>query len=285
MTSEDLSKLLRKDVSILSKMPLSGGDINATYKVITDQGTFCVKQNDRDKFPEMLAKEARGLKELAEKSKFHVPEVIGNFEDDTSQYLILEFITSGSKSSEFWNDFGIQLAQMHQQTSDSFGWSEDNYIGSLHQSNGNHSDWSSFYATERILPQIQLAFDSNRINASLVESAERLCNKLPELFPEEASALLHGDLWSGNFMVNAHGNPVLIDPAVYYGHREMDLGMMHLFGGFSDTLFDAYHQAFPLEKNWKERIPLTQLYPLLVHVNLFGEGYVQSAASIIHQYC
>ncbi|PWL23441.1 MAG: fructosamine kinase [Fluviicola sp. XM-24bin1] len=280
-----LEKVLNKNVQILSRIPLSGGDINAVFKVKTDKGIFCVKQNNRNRFPEMLKKEAKGLKALAENSKFHIPNVIGNYEDDSSQHLVLDFIESGQKSPSFWKDFGTHLAQMHQQTSDQFGWSEDNYIGSLHQSNKQHSNWADFYTEERILPQIQMAFNAKLIDAQLVESAERLCSKLPDLFPKEAPALLHGDLWSGNFMVDAKGNPVLIDPAVYYGHREMDLGMMQLFGGFSNELFEIYHEVFPLEKSWQDRIQLTQLYPILVHVNLFGGGYVRSAASIIHQYC
>ncbi|MCR9173613.1 MAG: fructosamine kinase family protein [bacterium] len=279
-----LTQLLKKKVEVLSKTPLSGGDINAVFKIQTDQGMFCVKQNDRKRFPEMLQKEANGLVELAEKSSFHVPKAIGAAEDENSQYLVLDFIEPGAKSNTFWEDFGKALAAMHRQTTNHFGWKEDNYIGSLPQYNRKHDNWSDFYAIERILPQIQRAFDSNKVDDKFVKAAERLCTKLDELFPKEVPALLHGDLWSGNFMVNADGSPVLIDPAVYYGHREMDLGMMHLFGGFSDSLFDVYHEEFPLETNWRDRIPLTQLYPLLVHVNLFGGGYVQSAATVIQRY-
>lgn len=279
-----MEHILKKNVSVLSKVPLSGGDINAVFKVNTDRGTFCVKQNSSDQFPEMLLKEAKGLMELAQKSSFQIPEVIGNYTDFSNQYLLLEFVTSGTKNQTFWEDFGTQLSMMHQQTSDCFGWSEDNYIGTLIQSNAHHDNWSEFYSNERILPQVELAFNAKRVDIHFVKAAESLCKKLNELFPKEPPALLHGDLWSGNFMVSSDGHPVLIDPAVYYGHREMDLGMMHLFGGFSPTLFESYHHHFPLEKGWSNRIPLTQLYPILVHVNLFGGGYVQNAASIIHQY-
>lgn len=282
---EILATILNHEIRILSQTPLTGGDINAVFKVKIDQATFCIKQNHRDQFPKMLVKEANGLNELADKSNFYIPEVIGTHEDHTSQYLVMEFIESGAKSSGFWENFGMRLAHMHKQTSEHFGWEEDNYIGSLHQSNKQHDNWAIFYTEERILPQVKLAFDSNKVDAAFVHSAERLCSQLNDLFPEEPPALLHGDLWSGNFLVDSNGDPVLIDPSVYYGHREMDLGMMYLFGGFSDALFEVYHEEFPLEKNWKERIPLTQLYPLLVHVNLFGGGYVQNAASVIHRYC
>ncbi|XOV67532.1 MAG: fructosamine kinase family protein [Fluviicola sp.] len=279
-----LESVLDKEVEVFSTSTLSGGDINAVFKINSSAGVFCVKQNDRDQFPKMLQKEARGLREIGEKYVFIVPKVIGTFEDDTSQYLVLEFIESGVKSASFWENFGIQLAQMHRQSSGLFGWQEDNYIGSLHQSNTTHDSWSSFYTTERIMPQVKMAFDANKVDLGFIRMAERLCSKFDSLFPNETSSLLHGDLWSGNFMVSSSGDPVLIDPAVYYGHREMDLGMMQLFGGFSEELFDHYHQTYPLAADWKERIPLTQLYPLLVHVNLFGGGYIQSAASVIQRY-
>lgn len=278
------SDLFDKKVTVLNQTPLSGGDINAVYRVKTNYGTICIKQNYRDRFPRMLEKEARGLKELSAHSNFHIPDVIGHWEDETSQYLGLSFIETGTKSSSFWDDFGLQLAEMHQQSYSSFGWIEDNYIGSLQQSNSQHSNWSDFYAQERILPLVRLAFDNSLIDKDFTKNVEILCTKLESLFPKEAPSLLHGDLWSGNFMINSEGNPTLIDPAVYYGHREMDLGMMHLFGGFALEVFDIYNDHFPLEQHWKERIPLTQLYPLLVHVNLFGGSYIHSAKSVIQRY-
>ena len=284
MNSEQLTEVFNDSVQIYSQSPLSGGDINAVFKLKTNRGVFCLKQNDRSRYLEMLQKEANGLNKLRQHSQFHVPQVIATFEDKHSQYLLMEYVELGSKSSGFWEDFGGKLANMHQQSSEQFGWQEDNYIGSLKQTNTQHSDWASFYREERILPQIRLAFDSQKVDLSFVQKAEKLCSKLHEIFPTESPALLHGDLWSGNFMINSEGNPVLIDPAIYYGHREMDLGMMHLFGGFSDYLFHTYNEHFPLEKDWTVRIPLTQLYPLLVHVNLFGGDYVRSAHSVIQRY-
>ncbi len=279
-----LSNALGLPVSITSKIPLSGGDINQVSKIKTNEGNFCIKQNDRNQFPKMFEKEALGLKELSQKSSFRIPEVIGHFEDDNQQYLILEFLESGHQSANFWSDFGAKLAALHQNVSDSFSWKSDNYIGSLPQKNDERNDWARFYAEMRILPQLKMAFDNSRMNSTDIRAGEKLCLQFDTLFPKEAPALVHGDLWSGNYMTDASGNPVLIDPAVYYGHREMDLGMMHLFGGFSQDLFDTYHAHFPLENNWRERIPLTQLYPLLVHVNLFGGSYVQSVRSIFQKY-
>jgi len=275
-----LSELLCKKVEVLSRTPLSGGDINDVFKIQTNLGNYCIKQNNREQFPEMLKQEADGLKELS-KSLFRTPEIIVTFEDGNHQYLCLEFIESGNKSHDFWNIFGEKLAGLHQISSDQFGFIHDNYIGSLPQSNKQHSTWSDFYAQERILTQVQLAYDKNRLDFDSVKRAENLCLQLNDLFPNEPPALLHGDLWSGNYMVDVKGSPVLIDPAVYYGHREMDLGMMKLFGGFDEEVFKTYDERFPLEKGWQKRIPLTQLYPLLVHVNLFGGGYANSVENTL----
>lgn len=282
--SSFLSNHFKTEVSVLSVVPLSGGDINAVYKVKTSHGDFCIKQNHRSRFPEMLEKEAIGLKELIAKTDIRIPQVIGAFQEDSQQYLVLEFIESGSKARDFWETFGIHIASMHTVSSNHFGWHTDNYIGSLPQSNTRQKSWAEFYAHERILPQMQLAFDKGRIDRKLLKASENVCRQFETLFPKEEPALLHGDLWSGNYMVDASGNPVLIDPAVYYGHREMDLGMMHLFGGFSERLFDVYNVHFPLESDWESRIPLTQLYPLLVHLNLFGGVYVQDVQSVIQKY-
>lgn len=278
-----LKSVLNKELHIVSYIPLSGGDINAVYKVDTDIGSFCIKQNVKSHFPEMFQKEANGLKELC-KSSFRIPGVTGTYEDDNYQHLILEFIESSMRSSDFRDIFGKKLAEMHRHTNDEFGLYENNYIGSLRQSNRKHDTWGDFYASERILPQIRLAYDQDRISEEIVRKSERLCQQLNEFFPIEPPALLHGDLWSGNVITDDQGAPVLIDPAVYYGHREMDLGMMKLFGGFDETVFQSYDRHYPLDKGWQKRIPLTQLYPLLVHVNLFGGGYVNSATSIIRQF-
>ena len=280
----ELASFLGNQITILSISPLSGGGINNVYKVKTDHGVFCVKQNNKDRFPEMLKKEALGLKNLDEKSQFRIPNVIGTFEDEVHQYLVLEFLESGNPAGAFWEEFGKKLAHLHKVKSDQFGWRTDNYIGSLPQSNKMTLTWNEFYAEERILPQLKHAFDTGHIDQSVIRLGERLCNRLEKLFPKELPSLLHGDLWSGNYMIDTNGTPVLIDPAIYFGHREMDLGMMQLFGGFSEELFTAYNDSYPLENNWQSRISLTQLYPLLVHVNLFGGGYVQSVASVIQKY-
>lgn len=276
-----LEKHFQQNVSLLSQTPIVGGDINDVYKITTSQGIFCVKRNYKNRFPQMFSKETQGLQLLHENTLFKVPKVIGITESEDMQYLILEFIESGRASKTFWEDFGENLARMHQSSSPTFGLAESNYIGSLVQSNNRHEKWASFYAEERILPQLKFAYNKGLIPDSLLKATESLCSRFDSLIPSEPPALIHGDLWSGNFMTDQDGNPVLIDPAVYFGHREMDLGMMHLFGGFDRKLFERYNEVFPLETDWTERLSLTQLYPLLVHVNLFGKSYVSSVQSAV----
>lgn len=279
-----LSQQHNVPVEITELRPLSGGDINEVFQLKTNVGNFCIKKNSRSLYPHMFSKEARGLEELREKTLFSIPEVLGTTNDMDAHYLIVSFIETGPKSSSFWEKFGHYLAAMHHVSKPKFGWIENNYIGTLHQSNTQHDRWSEFYAHERILPQLKAAFDSSKIDRNILYQGEQLCLRLDSLFPEEPPALLHGDLWSGNYMTDSAGLPALIDPAVYYGHREMDLGMMLLFGGFPEPVFHHYQDVYPLSPQWRERIPLTQLYPLLVHVNLFGGSYMKRVVPILQRF-
>lgn len=279
-----LQSILNTQFEDYTEEQLTGGDINKVYKVTTKDRVFCVKHNFNSGLSGMLKQEAMALEELNRKSNFHVPKVIGSYESQNTQFLIMDFIPKGEIGADFWDDFGEKLAEMHSMSRPAFGWDHDNYIGSLHQSNNNHDSWGDFYSTERILPQTRLAVDHGKCPQELAVRIEKLCATFEAQFPKEPPSLLHGDLWSGNYMVDLDGNPVLIDPALYYGHREMDLGMMLLFGGFHESLYAAYEKIYPLEKDWQQRIALTQLYPLLVHVNLFGGGYLQQVETVVRKY-
>ncbi len=261
--------------------PVAGGDINAAYRLYTGNGDFFIKTNRTPQATTMFTAEARGLGLLGQTAR--VPRVIarGHLPIDGTAYLVLEWLDSGSPGAGFWPDFGRMLARVHQCSAERFGLDHDNFIGSLPQQNSREADWPSFYARHRLEPQFRVARDHGLLTAGDATALDRLCRQLPDLYPAEPPALLHGDLWSGNFLCHAAGQPVLIDPAVYFGHRELDLAMMQLFGGFAPPLFTAYDEAFPLAPGWPERLPVGQLYYLLVHVNLFGKSYVPAVRRIL----
>lgn len=261
-----------------------GGDINRSWCLYTNNGKFFLKVNTASRYPGMFEKEANGLEALRKYSSFKIPVVhrVGMAGND--QYLLLEFIEKGSLQPGYWQRFGKTLAQLHQQPQASFGWNEDNYIGTLQQSNAQRLNWSYFYAECRIMPLVQQLFSIKAFSSTDVTAAEIFCSKLDSLFPNEPPALLHGDLWSGNYMITATDGIAIYDPAVYCGHREMDIGMSLLFGGFPEQFYNAYNDIYPLEKDWQQRVSLTQLYPLLVHALLFGGHYVYDAREIIHHY-
>lgn len=262
---------------------VSGGDINQCYSIEAD-GHYFLKVNKAGLFPQMFAKEANGLKALNGVPKCQVPEVIDHGEAGDLQYLLMTWIERGNPAVDFWEKFGTALATLHQRTQPTFGFREDNYIGNLYQSNTTKMSWEEFYSEHRIIPLVKRLMDNHSVQASLTKKVESLCSKLNSIFPKEKPALLHGDLWSGNFMIAHDGYPAVYDPAVYYGHREMDLGMTKLFGGFDSEFYESYNNTFPLEKDWQQRTELTQLYPLLVHAVLFGGGYVQQVVSIINRF-
>jgi len=264
--------------------PISGGDINEVYEVESSKGVSVFKINDASRFPEMLALEANGLNKIASTNTVRTPEVLAHGVSGERQFLQLEKISTGNATSKTWQQFGEALAKLHEHTHMQFGSDHSNYIGSLVQQNNQTKTWTEFLITQRLQPMLELAVNQGDVNYVEAKIFDGFFNRVDELFPIEKPSLLHGDLWSGNFLTDAKKQPVLIDPAVYYGHREMDIAMMHLFGGFPATVFDSYNESYPLEKHWQKRIELNQLYPLLVHVNLFGRSYWEKVRSIVEPF-
>ena len=281
---EHLSQHLGVPVDVEGERTVGGGSINDAYRLNTNEGPFFAKVNHAGRFPSMFEAEADGLRRLRAAASLRVPEVIATGEDHEDGYILMEWIEAGRKGEVFWSSFGRGLAELHQHTQERFGLDRDNYIGSLVQYNATAADWVSFFIQQRMEPMLRMARDHRHLGAATMFRFERLFGKLHELFPVEAPALLHGDLWSGNFLCDADGRAVLIDPAVYYGHREMDIAMTRLFGGFDPALVDAYNDAWPMEAGWEERIDLCNLYPLLVHVNLFGGGYGAQVEAVLRRF-
>jgi len=219
--------------------------------------------------------EARGLRWLAEAGALRTPAIL---EVSTAPpRLVLERIDPGAPAPGYDERLGRGLAALHAAGADGFGFPEDNFIGPLAQRNAPRPTWPRFYAEQRLEPQLRRARDAGRVDERLAARVTRVMERLEGLLgPPEPPARLHGDLWSGNVLVDERGEPCLIDPAVYGGHREVDLAMMRLFGGFGPRCFAAYEECAPLAPGHAERVALHQLYPLLVHVNLFGGSYVGS---------
>lgn len=272
-----------KNVSMHSFSSISGGCINRGGKFQTSAGDFFVKWNDAKRFPGMFEMEAKGLELLKSCGPIEIPRVIGHWESDIYQFIIVELIEGSQRSETFWIDLGHGLAQLHKTTHPYFGLDQPNYIGSLRQLNPHTTSWIDFFIEQRLQIQLKLAVDSSLLDSRVVQKFETLYKQLPSLLTEEMPSLLHGDLWNGNLLVN-RGKPCLIDPAVYYGHREIDLAMCQLFGGFPDDFYESYIEAFPLQPDYQKRLHIYNLYPLLVHVNLFGSGYRSQVVSVLNKF-
>jgi len=285
-TQDRIERVLK--VKITGAQSVGGGDINVATRVELADGRRAFVKTNLTASKGMFPAEARGLGWLAEPGVIRTPSVYGVCGNDSTgqaAYLVLEWIAPGRPCQDFDEKFGQRLAQLHQAVPSGFGLDFDNFIGSLPQDNRSMPSWVEFFYARRLEPQVKRAANMGRLDAATVRNFEKLAARLVDLFAvDEPPARLHGDLWSGNLHVDSEGEPCLIDPAVYGGHREMDLGMMRLFGGFSARVFDAYAEQYPLSPGFQDRIQLTQLYPLLVHVNLFGGGYAASVRNAVGRY-
>ena len=234
----------------------------------------------------MFLNEANGLKELRKPAYITVPEVIAA----DREFLILELIIPGRRQNDFHTSFGRQFADLHKYTAKNYGFYEDNFIGATPQINtpsgSEKEDWTQFYFNKRLMFQLRLTEKNGYATAELRNAFDIVEKNIDKILKgsEEAPSLLHGDLWSGNYITGNNGEPVLIDPAVYYGHREADLAMTYLFGGFSEDFYRAYNDAYPLKDGWEHRLNIYKLYHVLNHLNLFGMGYYSQAVRLMEYY-
>ncbi|MDX1406999.1 MAG: fructosamine kinase family protein [Saprospiraceae bacterium] len=267
---------------IASLTPVAGGDINAAYRVSTVDGHhYFLKYHSGDQGHAMLMAEKAGLAAIRSTGRIGTPAIIAGSGCDKYGWLLLEFLPTKPPDRKDWSALGRQLANLHRVTDASFGFETDNFIGTLPQSNRRHDNWPAFYAQERLMPQIRMA--RSWFSGEAWTRVEQLVARIPDLVDPGVPALIHGDLWGGNFLITAEG-PVLIDPAVCFAHREMDIAMSRLFGGFDPRFYEAYEDAWPLADGWEERLGLYQLYYLLAHLNMFGASYLGSVTRIIQTY-
>lgn len=262
---------------------LSGADDKKIVAKITD---LPVNSNG-DNSNNALVAEANGLALIAETKSIRTPEVLYL----GAQCLLLEYIADSSQQTHYWRKLATGLANLHRYTAKSrsnlsapFGLNQNNYCGSIEQVNGWFEDGHEFFAKQRLLHQVHLAYDNGYLESPWVISVESICERLTELIPWQSASLLHGDLWPGNILIDEHGEPALIDPAVYYGWREADIAMSLLFGGLPHEFYVAYEDAWPLEQGWRERVPLYNLYHLLNHLNIFGTSYLPQVQETISRY-
>jgi len=272
------------NITVNAETSLSGGIINSAYRIKTNRGELFLKWNP-DAPTDFFEKEAEGLKLLrSAETRLRIPDVIAleTSGDGLPGFLVMEFIQSGISGDSA--EFGAELARLHQTKADEFGLNSDNYIGSLPQCNQRHSEWEPFFSEERIKPQLKMAINSGKMDQTALKAWSRITSKLDQLLPKTEPSLVHGDLWSGNYLFDIDGVAVLIDPAVYYGHPEMDLAFSKMFGGFSAEFYRGYESVLPLERGFDNRVPIYNLYPLLVHVNLFGGHYISQANGVLNRF-
>jgi fructosamine-3-kinase len=265
--------------------PVCGGSINNCYRItVNGKDRAFIKFNSSNKFPLLFEKEKNGLQFLAAQNVIRIPEIIHCDIVDETQVLLLEWIDRSGPTEQFWKKLGEQLANLHYVSHQSFGFAEDNYMGALPQANDFSKSWTDFFILQRLQPQIKMAIDKRMLLQNHITMFEKLYAKLNDIFNPEAPSLLHGDLWNGNLLCDENNSPVLIDPAVYFGHRGIDLGMTTLFGGFDPLFYESYRYHYPLPGNFHEQWEVCNLYPLLIHLNLFGRSYLNLIESILKKF-
>ena len=254
---------------------IGGGCINQTFRIQSDGQDFFVKLNSADAL-DMFIAEAEGLQEIANSKTVRAPRPVCWGTAGESAWLVMEYLPLGGRGAAA--ELGRQLAAMHRIEQDEFGWQRGNTIGATPQINTRTRDWTEFWRKHRLGFQLSLAAQHG-YGGRLQQLGERLMDGFPALFTGHSlrPALLHGDLWSGNFGILRTGEPVIFDPAVYFGDRETDLAMTELFGGFGEAFYAAYRETYPLDPGYSTRRSLYNLYHVLNHLNLFGAGYHSQA--------
>jgi fructosamine-3-kinase len=272
--------------TVTSAQRVSGGSINQAAQVTLDDDTVCFLKWNTSADPQMFVVEEQGLALLTSAdTSLRIPPVLATGQTDSGTgFLLQQFVLEGRSKPNSASDFGRALAQLHSHHNETFGLDHDNFIGRLPQSNTPHDSWVDFFIRERMEPQLRMATDSGKLGSATVNSFKAMYKQLPDIFPDEPPSLLHGDLWGGNYFFDQDGKATIYDPAVYYGHREIELAFTHLFGGFPSNFYRAYEEAYPLSSGFSRRKDIYNLYPLLVHTNLFGGSYARQVEGIVQQF-
>ncbi|UMB53097.1 fructosamine kinase family protein [Lutibacter sp. A64] len=286
----DLNKHIEKQINktlnlnaVFTWKKVGGGSINNAYKLTSKAQSFFVKTNTISIFKNGFKEEVHGLNFL-KTNGVSIPQIIVEGTFNTEIYLVLSWVENYYETNKFWQNFAVQLADLHKNKSVQFGLNHNNFMGQLFQKNTFFNDFPSFFIENRLKPQVKIAFDNGLLQTKEVQLFESLYKQLGTIIPAEKPSAIHGDLWSGNFIAAINNKAVFIDPAVCYGHREVDLAMSLLFGGFSNEFYTTYNEVVPLEKGFNTRKDIYNLYPLLIHLNLFGTSYLKSIKTIVSQF-
>lgn len=289
--NEEISKLLQpvfgQEVQVQSSSPVSGGSINQALVLKLTNGEQVFLKHNPNPPTDFFAKESLGLDLLAKAVNGpRIPKPLALQNSPKPTFLIMEFIEESSPARDFPACFARALAELHQVSHHSFGLDHDNYIGSTPQKNTQGTNGIIFFRDQRLRAQQELARRSGKLPDSTDKCLSMLCDRLDSYLDisGEKPALLHGDLWSGNYFPDQNQTPCIFDPAIYFGLREADLAMTELFGRLPQQFYDAYHEAFPLNPGYEERKDLFNLYHLLNHLNLFGGSYLSSVEQVLKRY-
>lgn len=281
--AEQISDTTGMPFTVQRTSSIGGGCINQANRIEGNGRQFFVKLNNAVSLS-MFEAEAAGLQEIHNSRTLRVPVPVCWGNNSSTAWLVLEYLEIGRQSRSSATALGSRLAAMHQVSVGEFGWTRNNTIGATQQINDRSTDWIEFWRKCRLGYQLQLA-RANGYSGRLQAQGERLTEQLDAFFPgtQPVASLLHGDLWSGNYSFDDSGEPVVFDPAVYYGDRETDIAMTELFGGFPDAFYTAYRDAYPLDPGYTTRKTLYNLYHILNHLNLFGSGYLRQAEQMMGQ--
>lgn len=272
-----------KELELKQYRMIAAGTINQAIYLHTEKGEFMLKVNHQEQ-TDIFKRECEGLQLLRDNCRLLVPHTLAEGRLEDRNYLLMKWVKSGKVTADYPQVLGEGLAELHMATQPHFGLKTDNYISILPQSNHAHKNWESFFIEERLEPMLQRALYEGLVDKAFMGKFREIYPRISSIFPKEKPALLHGDLWTGNVITDPNGLPALIDPAVYFGHREMDLAFTKLFGGFDNKFYQTYHSVFPLEPGFEERVEIYNLYPLLVHVNLFGKSYLSGVERTVNRW-
>ena len=278
---QQVSSATGSTFQIQNKTSVGGGCINSAYRIDDNERSYFVKTN-RASLVDMFEAEFAGLEEMQQSDSIRVPAPICVGADAAESFLVMEYLPLGGGGSGAMEQLGQNLAAMHRKTNTQYGWHRENTIGSTPQHNDQMDSWADFWRDHRLGFQLDLAA-RNGYGGHLQRRGEALLEKVGDFFQDHqpTASLLHGDLWSGNYSITENGEPVIFDPATYYGDREADIAMTELFGGFPGRFYDAYNEAFALDPGYSVRKKLYNLYHILNHLNLFGGGYLGQSESMI----